>query len=277
MLLLCLRLRPSSAICKQIDHTEDFGGKRGRVPSRTGIPPTYASYIGDSEDWLALAFGDFARNAGPHSRMVKIHHKKRKVLSRTRSNYLDDSASIEHGCGLGGRTIRGLCYLAIRFDIHIRTLWYSIVNIGKRLHSKSPCLFDELSPAILAIGAGPVRCTAPFNTRGIVRFAQRLRSRILWSASAHFVHREIIRLWRSASRCVVIAAATQVVTPDKAGFDTIKKWFEIEETSGRYAQALDDLGADGGRPSVQGRICRVWDRVPIDELAYTSCDDSAAI
>ena len=49
--------------------------------------------------------------------MVKIHHKKRKVLSRTRSNYLDDSASIEHGCSLGGRTIIGSCYLAIRFDI----------------------------------------------------------------------------------------------------------------------------------------------------------------
>ena len=59
--------------------------------------------------------------------------------------------------------------------------------------------------------------------------------------------------------------------------DTVEEWLEIEETSGRNAQALDDLGADGGRPSVQGRICRVWDRVPIDELTYTSCDDSAAI
>ena len=60
----------------------------------------------------------------------------------------------------------------------IRTGWYSIVNIWKRLHSKGPCLFDDLSPAILTIGVVPGRCIAPFNTRGVMRFAQRLHSRI---------------------------------------------------------------------------------------------------
>ena len=61
----------------------------------------------------------------------------------------------------------------------IRTVWYSIVKILKRLHSKSPGLSDDLSPAILTFGVVSVRCIAPFNTRGIVGFAQRLHSRSL--------------------------------------------------------------------------------------------------
>ena len=61
----------------------------------------------------------------------------------------------------------------------MRTVGYSIVNIWKRLHSKGPCLFDDLSPAILTIRVVPVRCIAPFNTRGIVRFVQRLHSHVV--------------------------------------------------------------------------------------------------
>ena len=161
----------------------------------------------------------------------------------------------------------------------IRTIWYSIVNIRNRLHSKSPGLCDHLRPATLTRGVVPVRCTAPFNIRRIVRFAQGLHSRILRFASARPVRRKeiIISLWPSACGCEVTAAAAQIVTSDEAGFDTVEEWFEIEETGGRYAQALDDLGADGGRPSVQGGIGRVWDPVPIDQFAYTSCGDSAAI
>ena len=47
--------------------------------------------------------------------MIKVHHKKRKVLPRT--NYLDDSASAEHSCGLGGCTFIGSFYQAIKFGI----------------------------------------------------------------------------------------------------------------------------------------------------------------
>ena len=49
--------------------------------------------------------------------MIKTHRKKRTVVSRTRSNDLDDSASTEHGCGFGGHTFKGSCYQAIKFDI----------------------------------------------------------------------------------------------------------------------------------------------------------------
>ena len=41
-------------------------------PSRTGIPPTYASYVGDSEDWLALHSSTGSIKPHPVERFAKI-------------------------------------------------------------------------------------------------------------------------------------------------------------------------------------------------------------
>ena len=108
-----------------------------------------------------------------------------------------------------------------------------------------------------------------------MRFAQRLHSRAVTFTSTHIVDRVRVPSRGTASGSIVAAAATDVVTSNKAGFDAVQEWFEIEETSGTDAQALDYLSADGGWPVVQARICWVWIPVPKDDLAHASYDDSA--
>lgn len=130
---------------------------------------------------------------------------------------------------------------------------------------------------MLALRVVSARRGSPFDTCCIVGVAQRLHLHTLRLPSFHTVDGKDIPFCESACRLVVGAAPPQVVTSYEARLDAIQEWLEVEETGGGYTQALDRLGTDGDWPSIQGRICRIWDPVPEDELAHTGCDDSASV
>jgi len=154
------------------------------------------------------------------------------------------------------------------------------VDIPGGLHSKSSCFLYDLGLAVLTSPVVFVCCTPPFDICGIWVSAQTFHSGTTTSASACTVPRKSVLHCERAPRLVsiiVAASSTCVITPYEAGFNTVQEWFEIEVTSREYTQALDYLGTDGNRPSIEGRICRICHVFPKHELTHTSCDDPTII
>ncbi len=169
----------------------------------------------------------------------------------------------------------------------IRAIRRNIIPIRKRLDGKRPRLLDEFRPTVLTLRVGRSSSTSPFDICHIMRFThQRLHPRAMVrfapSAPGRAVEREKVASTARGSGSgsgglVVAAAAAHVVAADEAGFDAVEEGLEVEEAGGGYAQALDDLGADGRGPVVEGGVGWGWGEVPEDELACAGCDDSVVV